>query len=40
MAVLDNVEENVNNVENVNVEETAEVSLENAHIKIVRQAFR
>ena len=34
MAVLDNVEENVNNVENVNVEETAEVSLENAHIKI------
>ena len=29
-----NVEENVNNVENVNVEETAEVSLENAHIKI------
>ena len=29
-----NVEQNVNNVENVNVEETAEVSLENAHIKI------
>ena len=29
-----NVEENVNNVENVNMEETAEVSLENAHIKI------
>lgn len=29
-----NVEENVNNVKNVNVEETAEVSLENAHIKI------
>ena len=29
-----NVEENVNNVENINVEETAEVSLENAHIKI------
>ena len=34
MVENNNVEENVNNVENVNVEETAEVSLENAHIKI------
>ena len=34
MGENNNVEENVNNVENVNVEETAEVSLENAHIKI------
>ena len=29
-----NVEENVSNVENVNLEENAEVSLENSHIKI------